>query len=478
MYANLNNRSSCLQQCIGGVVGEAKPSATISNCANEGADIAAGTTSLGYYQARNNNIGGVIGRTYSTNLSTLTNKAEIACSRMNPKSSATLSMGGIIGKVDTTSGEIDGNDTIVNYGTVYSNHTQYDNAYSALGGVIGEAKCSVKGVVNEGQAYFTVNHDTGVHKHIYVGGVVGYANGNITITSAENKGGAYINIAKAINVKHFNLCVGGVLGTNNDANSVALVSCENSGSASVKGGGTKTNGRSLAIGGIVGALTNGASSITGCTNTGYLNNNSSNNTADKWAIRAAGGCNYIGGIAGYVEGAEGDLLAVTGCTNNRVGGTDDGIGNASNAIYALRGASAGLIGGAKFADIQNCNCTTDIYNTNSTTPAGLVAVMTNSNLQGCTLKDSTIRPNGGGLHCGAFVGFVKVSTITSNTMINSALAAAGASSNGVLAGTSDDASTFTDNAVSGTFYGAAITLDTKMIGAGNPTVTGTTLYTE
>ena len=86
--------------------------------------------------------------------------------------------------------------------------------------------------------------------------------------------------------------------------------------------------------------------------------------------------------------------------------------------------------------------------------------------------------NGGGMHCGAFVGFVKVSTITENTMINSELAAAGATNNGVLAGKSDDASTFTDNAVSGTFYSAAITLDTKMIGAGNPTVTGTTLYTE
>jgi hypothetical protein len=399
---------------------------------------------------------------------------------MNNNTGASLSMGGIIGKVEATSGEIDGAGAIVNYGNVYSSHTQYNNAYSAFGGVIGEAKCSVKNVVNEGQAYYIVNDngESSVHKNIYVGGVVGYANGDITITSAENKGGAYINISKAIGVRHYNLCTGGVLGTNNDSKTVALVNCVNSGSVSVKGGGTKTNGRSLAIGGIVGALTNGASSITGCTNTGYLNNNSSNNTNEVWVIRAAGGCNYIGGIAGYVEGAEGDLLAVTGCTNNRVGGTDDGIGNAGYAIYTLRGSSAGLIGGAKFADIQNCNCTTDIYNTNSTTPAGLVATMTNSNLEGCTLSDSTIRPNGGGMHCGAFVGFVRVSTITDNTMINSALAAVGATNNGVLAGNSDDASTFTDNAVSGTFYGAAITLDTKMIGVGNPTVTGTTLYTE
>ena len=481
MYADFTNRSSCLQQFIGGIVGNVQAEGSVSNCANEGASIAAGTAGNSYYQARNNNIGGVIGVTYSNALSQLSNKAELVCSRMNSKDSATLSMGGIVGKVEATD-EIDGNNQIVNYGTVYSNHEQYNNAYTAIGGVFGESKASFKNVVNEGIAYYVVNNDTGVYKHIYVGGVVGYANGDITITSAESKGAAYINISKDVAVQHFDLCIGGVLGTNNDSKTVALVNCVNSGSVAIKGGGTGVAGRSVAIGGIAGALTNGASSISGCTNTGALGCWASNNTYGAWAIRVAGGANSIGGIAGYIEGAENDLLSITNCTNNRLTGADDGVGNTSTAIYAVRGALGGLVGAAKYADIKNSNCATDTYNTNSTGVGGFVCSLTNSNVENCTLSNSVLQPRNGGKACGGCVAYVIASSFKGNTLINvtftSSDGTAKANYNGVLAGIADANSSFTDNEVSGTFYGAAITLDTKMIGSGTPTVSGTTLYEE
>ena len=475
MYGSLTNRSSCLQQFIGGVVGNVQAKASVHNCANEGASIAAGTSGNGYYQARNNNIGGVIGTTFSTDLSNLTNRADLNCSRMNSKNSATLSMGGVIGKIEATSGEIDGNGNIVNYAQIESNHEQYNNQYTAIGGVVGEAKCSVKGVVNEGSALYTIGEDNAIYKHIWVGGVVGYANGALTLTSLENKGTAVINISKSIDKQHFNLCVGGVLGTNADAKAVALVECENSGSVAIQGGGTKVNGRSVAVGGVVGALTNGASSISGCSNTGCIGNWSSNNTCNTWVIRAAGGSNYVGGVAGYLEGAEGDLLEFTGCENNRIGGTDDKVGNASNAIYALRGASAGLVGGAKYADIKNSQCTTDIYNTNSTVAAGLVGILNLSNLEGCTLTNSIVRPNGGGNACGGIAGYAHSSTVKDNTLNNLQITGAAVAATGVLAGNCDANAVFTDNAVSGSVLGAAITLDSKMIGTGTPTVTGTSL---
>lgn len=475
MYGSLTNRSSCLQQFIGGVVGNVQPEATVHYCANEGEALAAATAGVGYYQARNNNIGGVIGVTYSTDLSNLTNKADVACSRMNSKNSATLSMGGVIGKIEATSGEIDGKGAIVNYGKVYSNHNQYDNQYTAVGGVIGETKCSVKGVVNEGSAYYTIGTDGAVYKHIWVGGVVGYANGELTLTSLENKGTAYINISKSVNQQHYNLCVGGVLGTNADAKAVALVDCVNSGSAAFLGGGTKTNGRSIALGGIVGALTNGGSSISGCSNTGCIGNWSFNNTCNTWVIRAEGGSNYVGGVAGYLEGAEGDLLEFANCVNNRIGGTNDGVGNASNAIYALRGASAGLVGGAKYADIKNSQCTTDIYNTNSTVAAGLVGILKLSNLEGCTLTNSIVRPNGGGNACGGIAGYAHSSTVKGNTLNNLQITGTAVAATGVLAGNCDANAVFTDNAVSGSVLGVAITLDSNMIGTGTPTVTGTYL---
>ena len=475
MYGSLANRSSCLQQFIGGVVGNVQASASVHYCANEGEALDAGTAGAGYYQARNNNIGGVIGTTFSTDLSNLTNRADLNCSRMNSKNSATLSMGGVIGKIEAASGEIDGKGAIVNFATIVSSHEQYENQYTAIGGVIGETKCSVKGVVNEGSANYIIGKDGAVYKHIWVGGVVGYANGELTLTSLDNKGTAFINISKSIDKQHFDLCVGGVLGTNADAKSVALVDCVNSGSVAFKGGGTKTNGRSIALGGVVGALTNGGSSISGCSNTGCIGNWSSNNTCNTWVIRAAGGSNYVGGVAGYLEGAEGDLLELTNCVNNRIGGTDDKVGNASNAIYALRGASAGLVGGAKYADIKNSQCTTDIYNTNSTVAAGLVGVLANSNLEGCTLTDSVVRPNGGGNACGGIAGYAYSSTIKENTLDNLQITGAAVANTGVLAGVSDADAVFTDNVVSGSVLDAAITLDTKMIGNGSPTVTGTSL---
>ena len=476
MYAALANRSSCLQQYIGGVVGNVQAEGSVVNCANEGSAIAAGTSGCGYYQARNNNIGGVIGVTYSTNVSQLSNKADLNCSRMNSKNSATLSMGGIIGKIEATSGEIDGAGEIVNYAKIYSSHGQYNNSYTAIGGVIGEAKCSVKGVVNEGQAYYTFSEEGAVYKHIWVGGVVGYANGELTITSAENKGAAYINIAKSINQKHFNLCVGGVLGTNADAKAVALVDCEHSGSAAIAGGGTKTNGRSVAVGGVVGALLNGGSSVSGCTNTGCVSNTSSNNTTTAWVIRAAGGSNYIGGIAGYIEGAEGDLLEVTNCETNRTEGTSDKVGNGSYAIYTLRGAAGALVGGAKYGDVKNGTVTTFIYNTNSTVTGSVVGAITNSNVEKCVVTDSSLNPHTGCSACGGAIGEAVASTVSDITLNGITILEPNTAATGAIAGRSDAASTFTNIKIKGSIGGTAITASTTMIATDNgATVTGTTI---
>lgn len=171
------------------------------------------------------------------------------------------------------------------------------------------------------------------------------------------------------------------------------------------------------------------------------------------------------------------MLEFTGCINNRIDGTDDGVGNASDAIYALRGSSAGLAGGASYADIKNSQCTTKVYNTNSTTAAGLVGALNLSNLEGCTLANSIVNPNNGGNACGGIAGYARTSTVKDNTLINLQITGAAVTDTGVLAGNCDDNSVFTDNAVSGSVLGAAITLDSKMIGTGTPTVTGTSLYT-
>lgn len=481
MYGSISNTSSCLVQYIGGVAGNVQATASVHHCAtNEGTEVSAGTIGIGYSQARDNKIGGIIGVTYSTDISNLTNNAGLSCSRMNNDDKATLSMGGIVGKIAATNGEIIGNGNIVNKAKIASTHDQYSILYTAIGGVIGEACCSVKGVVNEGEIVYNVYYKTeGVYKNIYVGGVVGYANGNLTLTSAENKGKAVIKISQNKNKQHYNLCVGGVLGTNADDKAVALVQCVNSGSAAFTGGDDKAiDGRSIALGGIVGALTNGGSSVSECTNTGCLSNGAKNNTTAAWAIRAAGGCNYIGGIAGYLEGDEGDLLEFTGCVNDRTMGTTDGVGNKDNAIYTITGSSAGLVGGAKYADINNSQCTTAISNKYNTTAAGLVGDLNLSNLEGCTLANSTVKPANSGTACGGIAGYAYSSTIKDNTLINLTITGVNVTQTGVLAGVCDGNAEFTDNAVSGSVLSTAITLESAMIGSGAPkTHSGTSLWT-
>ena len=483
MYGSISNTSSCLVQYIGGVVGNVQATASVHNCAtNEGAEVSAATIGIGYSQARDNKIGGIIGVTYSTDLSNLTNNAGLSCSRMNNDDNATLSMGGVVGKIAAINGEINGNNNIVNKAKIASTHAQYSILYTAIGGVIGEACCSVKGVVNEGDAVYNIYDSKvkGVYKNIYVGGVVGYANGNLTLTSAENRGTAIIKITQNIDVQHYNLCVGGVLGTNDDAAAVTLVDCENSGSAAFEGGGTVTDGRSIALGGIVGALTNGGSSISECTNTGCLSNATKNNTNAAWAIREPGGCNYVGGIAGYLEGAENDLLEFTNCVNDRTAGTNDGVGNASNAIYTFTGTSAGLVGGAKYADIKHSQCTTAISNRYNTIAAGLVGALNLSNLEDCTLANSTVKVANTGDACGGIAGYAYSSTIKDNTLKNLTITGTGnkVTYKGVLAGVCDNNAEFTDNVVSGTVFDAAITLESAMIGSGTPkTHSGTSLWT-
>ncbi len=494
MYASLTNRSSCLQQYIGGVVGNVQATATISNCANEGASIAAGTTSLGYYQARNNNIGGVIGVTFSTALSQLSNKANLNCSRMNSNADATLSMGGIIGNISAT-GTIDGNNQIVNYGTVLS--TQGSNIkYNALGGIAGVSSASLTEVKNLGQVQFT--NGALAYKNVYVGGILGLSTKNTTIDSATNEGVVYFYDNNSTAYRSYNVCVGGIVGSDCSATdaggAVCSVTIKDSTNSGVVSGYTKTrsNGRSLAMGGIVGALTNSASKVSNCTVTGVIGNRTDNNNRvgsgeTVRVIRTSGGCSFAGGIAGFVEGTADSKIVIEQCTfNNKVGNATYSY-NKDYAHSSNRGEVGCLVGLAKYADIKNCDCIVTLWQQNTTDIGGLVCQLINSNLEGCTLSDSTLGNSGGGT-AGGFVANSIASTIHNNTLANVALNFnTGTASEAVMVGLADSATSITDNKISGTFQGAEITLSSLMCGpgggddnlvAGTPTISGTTLYTE
>ena len=506
-YATIINRSSCLQQNIAGIVAQANSAATISNCVNEGEYIQNSTASKGYNGARNARYAGIIGYNRTLNISNLTNKATIQASRPNTNNSSIVRIGGIIGEC-VVEGTIDGNNTIINEGQLESLHgyaisyttvggiaaestTKFTNVINRgtvlhsgncaskvyLGGVVGYAKADVERVTNEGAVYDTCAENL-LCSNIYIGGVVGYATNDITISYATNRGGVKFDTAKSEKL-HYNVCVGGILGSNNDSDAITVTNSTNIGYVASVGTGTNAN-RSMSLGGIVGGLTNGDSSISLCTNNGFVGSNIGNNQTAT-PLRTDNGGLYIGGIAGYVEGSDGNLISVTGCVydNKTVTGSSSGSGvNAGSAIQGTRGLVSSLVAVAKYADIRNCSSKTTMYLTNTTFIGGLVTVLENSNLEECVLEDSKVEtktPNGSG----GLIAKVTASTVKNNTIKNTLIKTTGDTTNhGILAGISDDASTFTDNKVSGTFQGNAITLDLAMIGSGNPTVTGTLLYTE
>ena len=436
---------------------------------------------------------------HTVNVSKLTNKMNLTASRPNTNNASVVLAGGIFGHTDAE-GTIDGNNEIVNYGKVLSSHS-VNTKYTAIGGVAGVSNTSLKNVKNAGLVQFTSG--ALAYKNVYLGGVVALAGADITLDSVTNEGIVYYyeNQVDSNNNNagfgSYNVCVGGILGSDSsDAAvgvAVAATTVQNSTNSGTVAAYTKkrANGRSLAMGGIVGALTNTASKVSMCTNTGVMGNKTDNNNRvgsgdAARVIRTAGGCSFVGGIAGFVEGADGALISIEDCTYNQtVGNTysyNANYGNSSN-----RGEAGGLVSFAKYANIKNSNCTVTLWTQNTTDHGGLVCQLINSNLEGCTLSNSTLG-NGGGGAVGGFVGCTIASTVKNNTLANCTLGFnAATASKGVLSGISDDASSFTDNKISGTFLGEAITLSSAMIGAGggadkltcgNPTVTGTALYTE
>ena len=110
-------------------------------------------------------------------------------------------------------------------------------------------------------------------KKVHLGGIVGYMNGNGTISGCTNTGGASnageVNLAvKNGSGGHTDNYAGGILGYT--AKDVTISNCTNSGY--VHGGNsTKVNSTSCFMGGIAAYLA-GASSISGCTNSANVGN--------------------------------------------------------------------------------------------------------------------------------------------------------------------------------------------------------------
>ncbi len=460
----------------------------VTNCANSG-DI---TTSTG---AKSADIAGILAFVNSSNLdlSGNSNTGDININApvddVNTSGTPTtgiryLFAGGLIGNSNnmaladldctgkTFSGTINiatvegATSTTVAVGGVVGGHTKTDASLWTIQNVSYTGRITLSNLVN--------------CAYCHLGGVVGRVCSPTHIKKATNSGA--VECKGTNNIAYKDVCFGGILGANLDGVATTITESTNSGTIQFQNN-TNISGRATAVGGIAGALTGAASTIQLCTNTGYIcsHNRSNNNTA---AIRTTGS-NFGGGIVGFIQGTSDAKATIDQCTVNK---TDSSVNStitmatipAGYGIYASRGILGGMVGYASHTNISNCNCSATIEKTQQGYVAALVAWLENSTIEECTVTASKVKADYANIAGrGSLAGKV-VASVVKNNEVSFALegTAASGGGDGVLAGISDDASTFTNNAVSGTFFGAAITLDSKMIGSGTPTISGTALYTE
>ena len=486
---------------LGGVVG--LPACNVTNCSNSGivtsgsnvkavyvgGVIAYSNSEVGVYDnitntgavsttgdARYPYVGGILGYCKTPYLTNIKNEGAVSVGRTETSNTVVGGIGGIVGYLITS---LDGTNTIENSGAVSYTNANVGWNYVGVGGIAGLSEiagATLSNVKNTGLVTATAPSGKLYH-NLHVGGILGLAVKSITVTNTTHEGGVCFYTNKSDEL-HYNICVGGIVGSHIDGQTLTVTNSENKGYAAVVGNATSIY-QAIALGGIAGALVGGDNSISNCTVTGRVGNSRQNNNYATFTIRASGGgALQMGGIAGYVEGTEDNLLSVTNCSFNNNGILESFVINTNYAIYALRGVVGGLVGTAKYADIKQNTCVARLYLTNTTMLAGLVGYLQNSNLEECSLVNTEVltkTPNGSG----GLVAKSVASTIKNNIINNSSVTTSGAATkHGVLAGVSDADSSFTDNQVNGTFQGAAITLESVMVANGTPTITGTEIYEE
>lgn len=374
-YGKLFDSSDFYTQNIGGIVGA--NSYSVATCHNKsGANIYVFGYDGGGSGSYIMNLGGVIGMNASTgSVSTISNAADLKLYRIANNADTRLSFGGVIG---VTEAGIDGGSTqeITNSGMVYEYDRNSKNTTLGFfhGGVIGQAKASVKNVKNTGQVSHEYTRDFAIT--LMLGGVIGQieSDSDVEVDNCDNEGEVlYTN--SAANTSSTGNSLGGVIGYT--ASNVAISNCENSGYVHTSSNVTDT-GMGYFLGGIIGYLA-GGSSIDTCEGNGKLYNNTTNST---YTPATSAFCS--GGIVGFVHGTEGQVITISNCTVS------------NKDLSARRGWLGGIAGYAEYADFSNCTMEQSIDNKNDGSKVyckylgGLAGWLSNCSVTSCTFSGSTL----------------------------------------------------------------------------------------
>ncbi|MGM9983795.1 MAG: GLUG motif-containing protein, partial [Fibrobacter intestinalis] len=273
---------------VGGIVGYATDSLTISNSTNTGA------VSTSSYSSSYSYSGGFVGYVSSNSTVAISNSTNAGAVSANSTSSYSYShsdsySGGFVGGANGT--VTISNST--NTGAVSANSTSYSYSDSYSGGFVGGANGTV-----------TISHSTNAgavsanstsyssHSHSYSGGFVGDANGTVTISHSTNAGAVSANSSYSYSYSHS--YSGGFVGYASSNSTVTISHSTNAGKVSANSSSSYSYSHSSYSysGGFVGyASSNSTVTISNSTNAGAVSANSTTTNSSS----------YSGGFVGYAS---------------------------------------------------------------------------------------------------------------------------------------------------------------------------------
>ena len=368
---------------MGGVVGDNAEEGQISGSVNDAALVSSSDVKI-------QRIGGIAGclegAQVSENTNTENGKIDINGASTANRGVRQLSLGGLYGEIscDATLNLVGS----VSAGALNVSDYEYSitNTFVFVGGLIGRVPTTYSLSLSKPEWKSTISFNFKNDKFaayvLGIGGIVGCAGTfELNNTTAVVKGGlltvedatvgGFIDIqansSNAVTNKYAG--IGGVAGFVS-IGGVTFHRCTSETKIMQPDFCARSNGSAQHIGGIVGVVLGGKSEISDCHNTGEIDNEHYNNNA--WNISGQQ-CGSAAGIIGaYAYNNDYDAsIKISGCTNTA-------------SVRSYRGMAGGIAGYLRNAEVSSCNNTGTMANGSRSYVGGVVGIVDNTALTGCT----------------------------------------------------------------------------------------------
>ena len=395
---------------VGGVSAKTASTAKINGCINSGKIMNGSLRKVDGINdiSRDVHVGGVVGYNEGE-LKTVENNGDVEiCSDVK-----SLNLGGIVGSMQ--SGTIE-KANVTGGNISYKGYAEAGGVpakarYVYMGGIIGQQSCDL--TLNYAELTNSCNLTAvGVENDLCMGGLVGRTTTALILKSPSWNGSITYDIT-AENLAPGYVGVGGLVGASN-GKKLTIDGAQTSGSITVKANNSMTYGGSSAFGGMVGIASNGVD-IT----------NSENEASVKWSTncgRTNGTISCVGGFVGRIDQGESSL---SGCTNNADVHNRHFNNNAWEKGKLLSDRTGGIVGCYGYLDnpstlttnitISDCNVTSEIISFRGLI-GGIAGFLYNADVTGCTFKGKVPNKSGDAdnFNCnvGGIVGGVENSSIT------------------------------------------------------------------